>query len=51
LLVQWPAANCLAILTSIRQAVARGSGAGKVRLLLLEVTKCEEVLPCHLPFR
>eukprot|EP00775_Hariotina_reticulata_P013986 gene13986-14101_t len=51
ILHNWPAANCLAILTSIREAVARAAGTGKVRLLLLEVTKCEEVLPCHLPFR
>eukprot|EP00775_Hariotina_reticulata_P008532 gene8532-8714_t len=56
ILHNWPAASAVAILRSIRQAVERGSkSSGKtvkrVQLLLLEVTKVEEVLPCHLPFR
>jgi hypothetical protein len=34
-----------------RGSKSSGKTVRKVQLLLLEVTKVEEVLPCHLPFR
>jgi hypothetical protein len=53
-----PDAECIKILQAIRSSVDRTAAANngnsssrRVRLLIVEVTTAEEVLPCHLPFR
>lgn len=55
ILHDWPDAECINILKAIRSSVARaqanGGAGGRVRLLIVEVTTSEEVLPCHLRHR
>jgi hypothetical protein len=54
ILHDWDDAACLAILRALRSRVAGGDGgssSSSTRLLIIEATLSEEVLPCHLPIR
>lgn len=59
ILHDWPDADCIRILKAIRSSVDRAaladngsnSSSGRVRLVVVETTTVEDVLPCHLPHR
>jgi hypothetical protein len=50
ILHDWPDAECISILKAIRSRQA-GNGSRRVKLLVVEVTTTDEVLPCQLPHR